>query len=121
MGITEADEQKLLFEWAEFMGLKYPALRLMFHIPNGGSRNVVEAKNLKRQGVKTGVPDIFLPAARGGYHGLFIEMKRSDGGRVSAAQADYIKHLKMQGYQALVCNGCDAAASVIKAYMEGDE
>lgn len=118
--MKESDEQKLLFEWADFMGLKYPALRLMFHIPNGGSRNLIEARNLKKQGVKAGVPDIFLPVARGGFHGLFIEMKRSDGGRVSDAQKDYIQKLRMQGYQAAVANGYDSAVSIIKAYLGGD-
>lgn len=119
--MTEAEEQVLLFQWASHMALKYPAINLMFHIPNGGSRNLIEAKNLKKQGVKAGVPDIFLPVARGGFHGLFIEMKRSDGGRLSDAQADYIMKLRMQGYQALVCRGFDAATSIIKAYMEGDQ
>ena len=47
----------------------------MFHIPNGGSRNKLEASNLKKQGVKAGVPDLFLPVGRGSYHGLFIELK----------------------------------------------
>ena len=30
---------------------------------------------MKRQGVKAGVPDICLPVARNGYHGLYIELK----------------------------------------------
>lgn len=111
----------MLFQWAEFQSLKYPALRLMFHVPNGGSRNLIEAKNLKKMGVRAGVPDIFLPVARGGFHGLFIEMKRADGGRLSGSQAEYIQKLRMQGYQAVVCKGFDSAVSVITAYLEGEE
>ena len=34
-----------------------------------------EAMNLKRQGVKAGVLDIFLPVARKDKHGLWIAMK----------------------------------------------
>lgn len=60
----EASEQEHLFEWAAYMSGKYPELKLMHHIPNGGSRNSAEAANLKRQGVKAGMPDIFLPVAR---------------------------------------------------------
>ena len=119
--MKESEEQTMIFKWAEYMSLKYPALRLMFHIPNGGARNLIEAANLKRQGVKPGVPDIFLPVARGGFNGLFIELKRTEGGRVSQAQADYIQKLRMQGYHAVVCKGYDSAVSVIQAYMEGEE
>lgn len=113
----EADEQMMLFEWA---GYRSPVLELMFAIPNGGSRDLREAKRLKDQGVKAGVPDIFLPVPRGGYHGLFIELKRTQGGRVSDKQKEWIQHLRMQGYQAIVCHGCDEAAHVIDAYLSGD-
>jgi hypothetical protein len=57
----EADEQKKLFRWVDFMKTEYPELDMMFHIPNGGSRNKLEAANLKKQGVRAGVPDICLP------------------------------------------------------------
>lgn len=71
----EADQQRKLFQWTTFIRTKYPEIDLMFHIPNGGSRNKLEAANLKKQGVKAGVPDLFLPVGRGSYHGLFIELK----------------------------------------------
>ena len=61
----EAEEQKALFEWAGYMGGKHPELRFMYHVPNGGRRNAREAAMLKAEGVKAGVPDIVLPAARG--------------------------------------------------------
>mgnify|MGYP004433785991 CR=1 FL=1 len=38
-------------------------------------RDARTAANLKRQGVKAGVPDLHLPVARGGYNGLYIELK----------------------------------------------
>lgn len=39
----EANEQEALFRWAWFMRGKYPELDLLYHIPNGGSRNRIEA------------------------------------------------------------------------------
>jgi len=72
---SEATEQETLIQWCGWQQSKYPELKLIYHIPNGGSRNTLEAANLKRQGVKAGVPDLCLPVARNGFHGLYIEMK----------------------------------------------
>jgi hypothetical protein len=113
----EAQEQVALFEWAQLQSGKYPELALMFAIPNGGSRHIVEAVHLKAQGVKAGVPDIFLPVARLGYHGLFIELKRSKGGVVSIDQKLMISALRDQSYAVEVCKGWEAAANVIKVYL----
>ena len=71
---SEATEQERLISWAQRQYNKYPELKLLYHVPNGGSRNTLEAANLKRQGVKAGVPDLCLPVARQGHHGLYIEM-----------------------------------------------
>ena len=114
----EAQAQAALFEWAVYARAKYPELLLMFHIPNGGSRNVIEARNLKAQGVRAGVPDICLPVPRGKYHGLFIELKRKRGGRVSEEQQGWIAALNRVGYLAVVCYGFDDAVRTIKGYLE---
>ena len=116
--LTESQEQQLLFEWAALSAGKWPELALMYHIPNGGSRSKSEAGRFRVEGVKAGVPDICLPAARGGYHGLYIELKRVKGGRVSPAQQGWIAALRDQGYCACVCKGWDDAAHVIKKYLE---
>lgn len=117
--LTENQEQQLLFEWAALSAGRWPELALMYHIPNGGSRSKSEAGRFKAEGVKSGVPDICLPVARGGYHGLYIELKRVKGGRVSPAQQGWIAALRDQGYCACVCKGWDDAAHIIKAYLEG--
>lgn len=115
---TEAQEQTALFQWAAYMARKWPELRLMHAIPNGGSRHPVEAARLKAQGVKAGIPDIFLPVASGGYHGLYIEMKRKKGGRISVDQQQMIDALRAQGYRVEVCKGAEEASKTIKEYME---
>lgn len=112
---TEAQEQTTLFQWAAYhLELE---LQSMFAIPNGGSRNQIEALHLKQQGVKAGVPDIFVPCMRGGYGGLFIEMKRRKGGRLSEAQREMIDNLRCCGYRVEVCEGWEAARDVITEYM----
>lgn len=115
---TEAQEQTTLFQWAALMVHRWPELRLLHHVPNGGGRNHIEARHLKEQGVKPGIPDIFLPCARGEWHGLYIEMKRRKGGRVSDEQREMIRLLIEQGYKAVVCYGWEEAKTVIVEYMK---
>lgn len=116
---TEGEEQAVLFSWARMNLRKYPELGLLFHIPNGGKRGKAEAARFKAEGVKPGVPDLFLPVARGKYHGLFIELKRKRGGRVSDEQDHWIMELQWQGYRAEVAHGWQEAAEIIKEYLEG--
>ena len=114
---SEGQEQATLFQWAEARSFVYPELRLMFHVPNGGGRSKAEAGKFKMEGVKAGVPDIFLPVPRGKYHGLFIEMKRLRGGKVSKEQSEWIESLHRQGYAAEVCRGWQEAAELICGYL----
>ncbi|MBN2251059.1 MAG: VRR-NUC domain-containing protein [Candidatus Altiarchaeota archaeon] len=109
----EHDEQVKVFQWASY----YPALRYMYAVPNGGERNIKVAKRLKDEGVKSGVPDLCLPIARNGHHGLYIEMKRLRGSSTSADQKEYHEYLIGQGYAVKVCKGHEAAINTIKEYM----
>jgi hypothetical protein len=113
---SEAKIQTELFKWAASSSGKYPELKLMFHVPNGGSRNAIEAANLKRQGVKAGVPDICLPVARSGFHGLYLELK-SDGGRLQDTQKTWLDDLNKQGYKAVTVYGFDEAKAAIENYL----
>lgn len=109
----ESQEQEAFFQWTHF----YDELRWAHAIPNGGSRNKIEARNLKAQGVKSGIADIFIPVPRKGKHGLYIEMKRKKGGRISPSQAQFLHDMHEQGYATAVCYGCDEAIRVTKEYM----
>ncbi len=113
---TEAQEQKSLIEWAKWQEKKYPELKLLYHCPNGGTRNKMEAANLKRQGVKAGVPDLFLPVPRGNSHGLFLEMKVGRN-KCTDNQKKWIRALMEQGYEVKVCYSCEEAIQVIKKYL----
>jgi len=118
---TEAQEQASLFTWADLQRGKYKELSLLYAIPNGGSRHPLEAKNLKAQGVKPGVPDICLPVPRCPYHALYIELKRTKGGVVSVDQKSWLDRLNKHGNLAVVCRGWEEAAEVITRYLEGKE
>ena len=98
---------------------RHPELALLYHTPNGGSRSKAEAGRFKAEGVKSGVPDICLPVARAGYHGLYIELKRQRDSKTSASQMKWIADLQEQGYRAEVCEGWEPASQVILAYIDG--
>jgi hypothetical protein len=115
---SEHDEQVALFQWAELMKHQLPELEMMYAIPNGGMRNKVVAGKLKAEGVKAGVLDIFLPVARGEYHGLYIEMKKAIGGVVSAEQQWWINMLRAQNYCVVVCHGAGAAMVALERYLK---
>lgn len=117
----EDSEQLALMEWVGMRVARYPALKWLIHIPNGGKRNAREAARLRGMGVKRGVSDLFLPVPRGGYHGLWIELKRRDGGRLSEEQRLWLEAMAENGYKTDVCAGWESAAETIEAYMEGSE
>lgn len=115
---SEADEQKLLFEWAEYAEVVFPELQLMFHIVNEGRRSYWAGRELQKQGMRAGVPDICLPVPRGKYAALYIEMKRSRGGRLSDAQKWWLEKLTAAGNLAVACHGFDSAKMTILDYLK---
>jgi hypothetical protein len=55
------EEERLQVSCVSWFDYQYPQFRqLLFAVPNGGSRNVIEAANLKKQGVRAGVSDMIL-------------------------------------------------------------
>lgn len=113
---SEATEQEIVINWCEYNSPRHPELKLIYHVPNGGSRNQLEAVNLKRQGVKAGVPDLNLPVALNGFHGLYIEMKFGKN-KTTEKQKWWLEQLQQQGYKTAVCYGADEAINTIKEYL----
>ena len=117
----EIEEQQALFEWAEWQQAKYPELETMHHIPNEGKRSISSGKKLVAAGLKKGVPDIFLPAAKCGCHGMYIELKRTKGGGPTKEQLWWKDRLIKQGYYVVICRGWQEAANEILRYLKGAE
>jgi len=108
--VSEHSEQCSVIDYCKIR--RYP----VFAIPNGGSRNKAEAAKLKAEGVSAGVPDLFIPIPKQGYHGLFIEMKVGKN-RTSLEQDEWLALLRKNGYRAEVCYGADAAIKTIDDYI----
>lgn len=109
-------EQVELMRWVEYNINKYSELELLYAIPNGGSRNIIEATNLKKEGVKAGIPDLCLPVSKGVYSSLYIEMK-SEKGILSESQKDVILKLHKFGNAVRVCRNWEDARNVIMDYL----
>jgi len=120
MNNEESREQQALIQWAATLEPHYPQLKLLHAIPNGGKRNVITASILKREGVKSGVPDLDLPIAKGGYIGLRIEMKAKKG-KTSENQDNWIEMLRDEGHRVSVCYNWDEAKCLIMRYLNGLE
>ena len=117
--MAEHDEQVALFDW---LGLRanqagMGALRFAFAIPNGGWRAKTTGKWLKAEGLKPGVPDTFLPIPRGGYFGLWIEMKWG-GNKPTLEQIAYLNFLDSVGFCTRVCYDAEEAMAEIEWYMK---
>ena len=121
IGHPEADEQAKVIEWAHCAYRTrsdlYPLLRRLHCSLNGVKLSRTQAGIAKGQGMLRGVPDLFLPVPRGNYAGLYIEMKRPDGGRVSKEQRQWLADLEAEGYMTAVCHTWPEAARVIVTYL----
>lgn len=111
-GPSEHDEQVTLFNLAA----NYPEFASMFAIPNGGFRTKATAGKLKAEGVKSGVPDIFLPYPSRHYHGMFIEMK-IPGNKPTENQTGWLQQLATNGYYCIVAYGAVAALDRLLWYI----
>ena len=119
--LSEEQEQWDVMSWSQKEIDTYPDLKLLFHIPNGGWRHIATARKLRWSGVKPGVPDLFLPVPRGGFPGLWIEMKSTDkSAKTSEHQEQWIGDLREKGYKVAVCRGSASAIRILKWYLSLD-
>jgi hypothetical protein len=122
---TEHGHQVALFAWAAIQCGHHPELKLLFAIPNGGSRGdnkrsaMIQGATMKAEGVKPGVSDCMLPVSRHGMHGLWIEMKKP-GGKESEEQIKWGAAMVEQGYWYQCCDHWLSAAKLIASYLSMD-
>ena len=95
----ESDLQIACVRW---YAMQYPLYRgLLFAVPNGGSRNRIEAARMKAEGMVTGVSDLILLVPRGHFGALCIELK-TETGRLSPAQKEWLQWAEMNGNKCIV-------------------
>ena len=113
---SESDEQSAFVRWFR---VQYPRT-LIFSIPNGAHlsgtprQRAAQMARLKSEGLLPGVPDLVVPSLD-----LWIEMKRTKGGRLSKEQSDIGLKLEAAGKIVIVANGCLEAIEKVKPMMGG--
>lgn len=120
--MSEHDEQAALIDWANAHIGKWPELDWLYAVINGiplpGS-NLTRYRiinHMKAEGMKPGVSDLCLPCARGGYFGLYLEMKKK-GGKVREGQGEFLAFVSAQGYFDAVCYSTEEAIEVLTHYL----
>lgn len=114
----EHEEQVQFFAMVKTM-LPPEHINLLWAVPNSAKRSYAVANYMTSEGLRSGVPDITFAYPAGKYHGLFIEMKRRHGGKVSPEQEVMLDLLNGMGYKAIVCRGCDEAIKELMSYYTG--
>lgn len=87
-------------------------------IRNGKEIRICAAgARLKKLGTSAGFPDFNIPVPNKYHHGLYIEMK-SQSGKPTKAQIEWIDLLIELGYCAAICKGWDEAQKLTEKYMQ---
>lgn len=112
----EADIQSEFFAQAKIFFPRIPE-KLLFAVPNGGSRNKLEAINLKRQGVKSGVADVLLLIPKGGFASLCLEFKTKTG-KQSPEQKEFQKQAEKCGSKYVIVRSVKEAIEKVREYLK---
>ena len=113
----ESDIQKACVNW--FRATHRPLAKLLFSIPNGGSRHPLEAKNMKAEGIVEGVADLCLAVPNKDYHGFYIEMKTNNPKTYQKpAQKEWQELIQEQGYKYVVCRSRIEFSEEINNYLK---
>ena len=115
-------EDKLQEACVRWFRYQYPDV-VIFAIPNGGSRNKIEAAKLKRTGTLSGVADLFVMYPKwsqgvgmADYYGLFIELKIGKN-KQTESQIKFADNALKAGYTCVVCRSIDEFMQIVNDYL----
>jgi hypothetical protein len=121
---SEDSEAQCLIQWARVVRYEDRRLSdLLIMIPNGAylghdpKQRAITMARMKRCGFKSGASDYLLTIARGGYHGLFLELKRRSLSVTSTEQTEFQSLVQAMGYAAVIAKGWEEAKDAINEYL----
>ena len=107
--MNEFQIQKAIIQHLELRGVED---MLYTAVPNQGFRNIIEAVNLKRIGVKAGTSDLLF-WHKGCSYALEVKAER---GRPSEHQLKFLDKFRAAGGHGCVSNGLDRCLSVLETW-----
>lgn len=119
-------ESNLQRQCVKWFRMQYPRKSLLLNsVPNGARVKRTQAQVLLSEGMTKGVADLELNVARGGFHGLKIEMKREyvdDAGHKKKTyqepeQRDWQAAVEAEGYKYAVVRTLDEFQQLINEYL----
>jgi len=102
----EQETQKACIKWFR---LQYPD-SIIFAVPNGGSRNKIEAYHMKQEGVLAGVSDLIVIHKN---NVIFVELKTMKGVQ-SKSQKEFEEKIRNNGFEYHVIRSVDEFINLIK-------
>ncbi len=115
MRYLEEQLQRSCVKWFDLQHRRYSPL--LFHVPNGGHRNVVEARIFKGLGVRSGVADLILAVPNKHHPYLAIEMKAGKG-KQSENQKAWQEAAEGIGAKYVVVNDIDLFIETVNEYLK---
>lgn len=111
---TEHEEAVILTEYLNLLQTRGHIV-LFSHIPHETfTRSWNTKRKNKAEGVHKGVPDYLIITKT---KIVFLELKRSKGGRVSEEQAKWLLALSLRGALVSICNGFSEAKQFIDSVI----
>lgn len=117
---VEFNIQKAVIAWFNHQFPKNKKYKLLTYTM-GGCHNFGAKKGaiMKAMGLRSGTPDLNLFMARGGYHGLLIEVKGPDG-KSTPTQKEMQSNLIEEGYCVKEGKSIEQCIEIIKSYLNGE-
>lgn len=117
--VISHDESNMQAEFFRKIKLFFPTLpdKLLFSVPNGGSRNPIEARNMKLQGIKSGVADVILLVPKKGFASLCMEFKTATG-KQSEEQKEFQRQAEACGSKYVIVRSVASAIETVKEYLK---
>ena len=117
--MSEHEIQSEFFRLIRILEQEEPRLKLVHAICNQAAWK--SASKYVKEGLRKGWPDVGFPvkSATGEFNGLYIEFK-TDKGRISEEQADYLDLLSKSGSLCVVCRDADIAMELVLEYLKED-
>lgn len=111
--LSEYQEGKIFVAWLRKKGL------LFSHLPlNTWTGSYKQLAKNKASGVCKGVPDYVIVLKD---KILFVELKKSKGGKISKEQRAWLLALSNAGAHTSVCRGAKEAIQFVEQFLEGSK